>query len=247
MRPDMAKLLVERPRIGSRFKTRAKGYRKRWQSTSLEEVPTRESIYRLRGSTRYLNEYLSPLIRYLHRQVGRPWNDVFSEICNHIRLDSAIQKHVRDHLFQYVQVVVEMKGGVPHFAGGNWGKIGQPIVKRTGRFRINNNLLYVSPETGLLCEAPLGQVPLPDLTPQTTIFLPGRAFHQADGIWYEINSISWWEASPEQWEVNLHQRVADLSVEVVAATYGREIVATRRRQLNSRELQRRSLRNRSNA
>ncbi len=243
MRPDMAKLLVERPRVGSRFKTRAKGYRKRWQRTSLEEAPTRESIYRLRGSTRCLNEYLNPLVRYLHRQVGRPWNDVFSEICERIRLDSTIQKHVRDHLFQYVQVAVEMRGGVPHYASGHWGMVGQPIVKRVGRFRRYDHLFYVSPETGLLCEAPLGEVAPPEEKPRTTLFRPGKTYHRADGIWYEVDSLAWWEASPEQWEVNLHQRVVDLSIAIVVATYGREIVAIRRRQLNSRELRRLGLRN----
>jgi hypothetical protein len=243
MRPDMAKILVERPRIGSRFKTRAKGYRKRWQRTSLDEAPMQESIYRLRGSTRDLNEYLSPLVRFLHQQVGRPWNDVFSEICEHIRLDSAIQKHVRDHLFQYVQTVVEMRGGVPHYASGYRGNIGQPIVKRTSRFHLNNDLFFVCPETGMLCEAPLGQLSSPEQRLPTTITRGEKTYHRADGIWYEIEYIFWGEASPEQWEVNLHQQVADLSVENVVATYNREIVATRRRQLNSRELQRLKLRN----
>jgi hypothetical protein len=38
-----------------------------------------------------LNENLAPLRRYLLKQIGRPWNKVFSEICQNLRVDSVVQ------------------------------------------------------------------------------------------------------------------------------------------------------------
>ena len=53
---------------------------------------------RHQGHTKWLNEHLGPLRRYLDSQVGRPWDKVFSEICAHIDRSSAVQDHVRDHV-----------------------------------------------------------------------------------------------------------------------------------------------------
>ena len=51
-----------------------------------------------RGGLKLLNENLAPLRRYLERQVGRPWDKVYSEIAEGLRVASTVQRHVRDHL-----------------------------------------------------------------------------------------------------------------------------------------------------
>lgn len=108
MRPDMAKVIVERPRVGSRGKGKPKGYRKALQGLSDEGLPAREGMRRRwLGQPKALNEHLGPLRRYLDSQVGRPWGKVFSEICAHIDRSSAVQDHVRDH----VEAYVEAQGG----------------------------------------------------------------------------------------------------------------------------------------
>ena len=74
MRSDMAKVIVERPRIPA-FKSR-KGRRQ-----ALEDLPVQEGMRRaraLRGDLKELNENLKPLRRYLERQVGRRWDKVYS-------------------------------------------------------------------------------------------------------------------------------------------------------------------------
>ena len=94
MRDDMAKVIVERPRIPA-FNCR-KG-----RPQALEDLPAREGMRRphaLRGDRKELNENLTPLRRYLERQVGRPWDKVYSEIAAHLRVDNTVQQHVRDHL-----------------------------------------------------------------------------------------------------------------------------------------------------
>jgi hypothetical protein len=52
-----------------------------------------------RSSTR-----TAPLRRYLERQVGRPWDKIYSEIAAHLRADNTVQQHVRDHLRNFVAV-----------------------------------------------------------------------------------------------------------------------------------------------
>jgi hypothetical protein len=100
MREDMAKVIVERPRIRP-FSSR-KGRRR-----DPDDLPFREGFRRgasLRGDRKQLNENLKPLRRYLERQVGRPWDKIYSEIAAHLRADSAVQQHVRDHLRDFVAV-----------------------------------------------------------------------------------------------------------------------------------------------
>jgi hypothetical protein len=64
-----------------------------------------------RGGEKELNENLGPLIRYLDRQVGRPWNKAFSEIAAHLRAASTVQKHVLDHLWDMVAEGQIAEGG----------------------------------------------------------------------------------------------------------------------------------------
>ena len=114
MRPDMAKVIVERPRFGSRTRGTPKGYRRTLQRLGDEGLPHREGMKRRhQGNTKSLNEHLGPLRRYLDAQVGRPWDKVFSEICAHIDRASAVQDHVRDHVADYVVTHVVLIDGIP--------------------------------------------------------------------------------------------------------------------------------------
>jgi hypothetical protein len=140
----MAKVIVERPRYGSRMRGEGKGYRRALRRMPLDEQPKREAIRRsARGSSKSLNEHLGPLRRYLRKQVGRPWNKVFAEICAHISRDSAVQDHVRDHVFDYVTVNVHEIDGVPYEITG-WGG----LLPLHGSWYHAH--MYVCPRTGIL-------------------------------------------------------------------------------------------------
>lgn len=100
MREDMAKVIVERPRI---VDSRAHKGRAR----ALDELPKQLGMRRSqreRGGYKMLNENLNPLRRYLERQVGRPWNKVYAEIAARLRADNTVQQHVRDHLEDFVAI-----------------------------------------------------------------------------------------------------------------------------------------------
>jgi len=87
MRHDMAKVIVERPRWGGGMKFQRNAERK-WQRVPLDERPRAEAIKeRWRQSKvtlKQLNENLAPLRRFLRSRVGRPWDEVYSEICERI-------------------------------------------------------------------------------------------------------------------------------------------------------------------
>ena len=143
MRHDMSKVIVERPRQGLRCSSRGVPSEK---NASDDALPTKEGIKRrhtLNGTRRSLNENLKPLERYLRRQVGRPWNAVFRDICSRLRPTSAVQLHVRQHVWDYVErdVIVDAFGRVCMSTVGFTGEI---LALRQGT-------LFVHPEHGLLC------------------------------------------------------------------------------------------------
>ena len=108
MREDMSRVIVERPRLGG-----DRG--RKGRSVSSDDLPKQEGMRRkhvLSGDCKVLNENLSPLRRYLERQVGRPWNKIYSEIARYLRADSTVQQHVRDHLSNFVSVKPRRLSGV---------------------------------------------------------------------------------------------------------------------------------------
>jgi len=138
----MHKLIVERERLGGRDRERRTPWEKH---PHLADPPRHEGMRKshvLRGDRKQLNENLAPLKRFLRKQVGRPWNVVYREISKGLRPSSAVQQHVREHLWDYVHrhVVLGERGAVfraPH-SRPDW-----PRQLQAGE-------LYVHPRTGLL-------------------------------------------------------------------------------------------------
>jgi len=144
VRSDMAKVIVERPRKKAWAWNKPKGYRRRLCRYGEDGPPGREGIKACwQGRTKELNEHLGPLRRYLDKQVGRPWDKVFSEICAHINRNSAVQDHVRDHVAEYVTTHVILVDGVPCNGEGSWN-YGKPL------HQLRYRPWCVCPRTGLL-------------------------------------------------------------------------------------------------
>lgn len=55
------------------------------------------------GGGKQFNEHLRPLERYLHKQVNRPWNKVYGEICQQFDRRSALNDHILSHVEDYVE------------------------------------------------------------------------------------------------------------------------------------------------
>jgi len=136
MREDMYKVIVERPRRGGGFRS------ERPAPVDLEESPRQEGLKRRHRSTKWLNENLRPLERFLGSQVGRPWNKVYAEICAVIDRRNTVQQHIHQHLDDFVARSVIVIDGVPH-RQHSWGGL-RPIAEASGPG------FYVDPRTGLL-------------------------------------------------------------------------------------------------
>ena len=101
MRKDMFELIIERPRWGRGVPPGKGRYATRMKADP-EAAPLKEGM-KFRGRTRELSENFAPLRRFLARRVGRPWDAVWSEIRAHLSPSSAVQKHVFDHVLQFVE------------------------------------------------------------------------------------------------------------------------------------------------
>jgi hypothetical protein len=147
MREDMFEVIIERPRWGSRM--RYPRSRRRVDKIVSRKDPdslpfrlghNRDISQHLKYSHKYLSETLNPLRRFLEGQVNRPWNKVFSEICENLKTSSTVQQHVRDHIKDFVATKTVLKDGEVWAVteGVRW-----PVAKGVYRF-------YVDPRTGIL-------------------------------------------------------------------------------------------------
>jgi hypothetical protein len=141
MRDDMFEVIIERPR----HKSRASFPRKlrRRDAAATRHDPERLGFLAGIGMTdKSLSENLSPLRRYLERQVNRPWDKVWSEISARLRPDSTVQQHVRDHVGDFVAAKTFMKDGAVWITDAF---LTSPEPLKGSRLR-----LYVDPRSGLL-------------------------------------------------------------------------------------------------
>jgi hypothetical protein len=137
MRGDMPKIIVERPRRGGGKLRREQIPRD--DELALSKVGLRRHA-KMRGGDKCLNENLAPLRRYLERQVGRPWNEVWSEICVNLKPSNALQQHVRNHVPDFVAIKTSLIKGEVWVHGR--GQL-VPLAREYAR-------LYVDPASGIL-------------------------------------------------------------------------------------------------
>ena len=138
MRPDMAKIIVERPRPLSRILHGRDGRRFR-DASDATFLPMKAGYHDLKE----FNENLRPLARYLARQVGRPWDAVYRDIRAVIDGRSTVQQHILQHLTQFVATHTRVVDGMLIDVSAerfSTGRVWQP--------------LYVDPRTGLLRRNP---------------------------------------------------------------------------------------------
>lgn len=137
MRKDMYKVIVERPRRGGGYRSEAP------IPADLDDSPKQEGLKRRHRSRKCLNENLRPLERYLASQVGRPWDKVYSEISAGIDRRNTVQRHIHQHLEDFVETRAVADGDTILVWNGRLGY--EPVGNLTWlRF-------YVDPRTGLLC------------------------------------------------------------------------------------------------
>jgi len=180
----MQKLIVERPRLGSRLRNLKSGERLTADDVrsaidaadDYDGGPARASSGR---RNKGLNENLAPLRRYLHRQIGRPWNKVFSEIRKNLDTRSAIGLHVMQHLYQFIDVQTLLSDGAVYSIRGYRCEL-RPVEG-----------LYVHPATGLIRfikPKPRAHrnwwAPPPDAKPDFVELSRMSAYEKLNGLWF---------------------------------------------------------------
>lgn len=134
MRKDMSKVIVERRRTGG------KNDRKGRAPRSLDDLPQKQSMKSSHKDRKSLNENLKPLVRFLKSRVGKKWDNIYSEICENLKVTSTVQQHVKDHIWDYVYKNVILEDKKVFAMRKYYGKY----------FEIGNNDLYICPKSGLL-------------------------------------------------------------------------------------------------
>lgn len=157
MRQDMYKVIVERPRRGGygydgdRHISKQKLRNLAATDYDDEELDLGRTDRPLK--TKELNENLAPLVRFLRKSVGRPWDEVYSELRENLRMDSAVQYHVVQHLRYFVHLDVVMgDDGHIYREYGSWFYNEQALDLPSKYFRAQD-VFYVHPETKILCVA----------------------------------------------------------------------------------------------
>ena len=187
MRKDMFKVIVERPRPGSRVRW-SSGYRRLLDS---EDMPPKVGMRHGRGPV-CLNENLGPLRRFLVRQAGRPWNDVFSEICRTIDNRSTVKQHVRSHIEGIVAVRTKIVDGMTYAMTRFELPRARFVPLRESRYE-----LYVDSQTGVLMRnlepitwrqklRAVEKRSRAELDKRMRILSPQEELHRLGGMWFLV-------------------------------------------------------------
>lgn len=223
MRSDLHEVLIERPRSGQRRKT-DRSHKPRVGEWSGSDDSYADSYRPRRLRTKYFDDLLSPLRRWLRKQVDRPWDKVWSELASGIDSRTVVGRHLFDHVRDLVALDGEYDAALRRV-------VGKPHDYRYGQVVHG---LHVDPRTRILRwreppprRAQRRREPEPmrhaDGSPADLRGLsPTRLVLKLSGIWYEVSLT----VLPKTARKVPH----DLSH--AAARY----VITRKRQLGSREL-----------
>jgi hypothetical protein len=132
--------------------------KKRRGGADLESLPSKMSLHRQveeMGERRDLSENPRPLLRYLDRQVNRPWNRVYSQICSRIDGSNIVQAHLLAHLEWHLKVRHVRKVGAPLDA-----PCGLLCMDEWRGWRpMRTGDLYVDPDDGIIKRARLEAKP----------------------------------------------------------------------------------------
>jgi len=244
MRPDFPKLLCERERIGSSTRS----YRDvRRQENNLQlvegddgvesDAPRKRSMKKPQVAgynNKTLNENLNPLKKWLLKNVGRPWNKVYSELRQQFKPTSAINLHIYEHLFGYVELHASIndKGevcGQPHWR--------EPRPLQHGELYVDKHGILCNPRRRRGETTRHGLRQPPTARPADYVAIDkSSALAKVDGLWYRVATITrertLWDGWKDIWSEAHHDKINPRTV----FGWPFNIVAVSRKQLSTKEL-----------
>ena len=193
MRQDLNKLLCERERI--RSKDHYKNYRKLKKfnaSVDEDDVGQRRQEgmkSRYGWNRKQFNENLNPLKGIIRKAVGRPWDKFYSELCETFDMNSVINQHILQHLYDYICVdgVKFDEDGEIWISDHRWGRL--------QLLQDSHVLYYVDPRDGIIKinkdrktyrqrDQEYARRRTEELTKNDVWIDDKNILHQIDGVWY---------------------------------------------------------------
>ena len=101
MRADLKDVIVNtsRHKDGEKRKNSLIGFREE----QIDALPEKQGMRRNHTGWRFeFGDRLNPLRSFLKQNVGRPWDDVWSDVCRHNDARNVRGRHLREHVKQYV-------------------------------------------------------------------------------------------------------------------------------------------------
>jgi hypothetical protein len=225
----LGEILIERPRHGMRISAKKiTGYKK--TLCKLTQVATEDGLLspyliKIRNRTKGLSDHISPLRRYLRSQVGRSWNDVYSELCLQLDTSTMTGQHVFQHVWDYVERHVEIIDGIVYrkpYQDPRWDRLD---TKYGDRF-------YIDPDTRILCQVRKKSKRTTQRPCDRLILDDYHQYRKLDGIWYLVtfkNLESDRAVRDAILKVFITPRIADIE-------YGRQVYAASKVQCSKREI-----------
>ena len=183
MREDMDKVIVERPRRGGGVQ----GDGRQWRNSR-----DRGSHLGMTQGYRHrkgLNENLAPLRRWLHKQVHRPWDKVYAELCSGIDRRSTVQAHIFEHIDDFVERRAVLRDGEVWVRKSWWRSGGERVPLRDAA----HVELFVHPATGILLPNRLRRKGRQQEAAKRKQAVADRLvidafteWHRVDGCWFEV-------------------------------------------------------------
>ncbi|MEH2347551.1 MAG: hypothetical protein V7K55_06020 [Nostoc sp.] len=226
----LSEIVIERPRGGRRISLKkVTGFKK--QLYKITEDAIQDGLlnpYLIKpiNKSKYLSDHLGPLRRFLRSQVGQPWNEVYSQLCQRLDPNTMAGQHVIGHVWDYVERHVEIIDG---------GFYSKPYQGYGMQLNTNHrDRFYIHPETGILCAVEKVSRKQKQKPEQTDILIIDNyhEYQKLNEIWYLIT----FEDIPP---VPTHYVMDAVNgrINYFAAIYrGQRIYAVSKKQCNKKEI-----------
>ena len=132
MRADMKDVIIDTGRRGKGYDSLEKTQRSDQSIDELDSLPERQGMKkRVRGWGAEFGDRINPLRRWLHKNVGRPWDKVFSEFCEFADSRNIRGRHLHEHLWMEVDTWNEREA----LLGSRWRRASGFYIDKKGFLR----------------------------------------------------------------------------------------------------------------
>jgi hypothetical protein len=148
----LAEELIECYRHGAAWSRGKQGHKQRSRRNEFAWAQDKEGMKTMhRGGSKYFNDNLPPLVRFLNSQVGKSWDGVYARLSRQLDKGTASGLHVFQHLEEMLAVKVE----IVH-TDHQTSIVGQmPYGGRRALYSTEKRpAFYVHPRSGVLMKAP---------------------------------------------------------------------------------------------